>query len=64
MSKNLLSETEVTMFWKIATDARRSRNARDARFAKSELETIAMHTANPALRDRCIAALNRAQAAA
>ncbi len=64
MSKNLFSETEVTMFWKIATDARRSSSVRKARNALGELEAMAKHTANAWLRDRCVAALDRRQVAA
>ena len=33
---------------------RRARNRREVRFAESELEVMAMHTENPALRERCI----------
>ncbi|WP_029582384.1 hypothetical protein [Bradyrhizobium sp. URHD0069] len=64
MANNIFSETEVTMFWKIATDARRSSSARKARYALEELEGMAMNTANPLLRDRCVAALARGQIAA
>jgi hypothetical protein len=64
MSKNRLSEIEVQMFWKSVTAMRRARNRREVRFAESELEVMAMHTENPALRERCIAALNRVQIAA
>lgn len=59
MSNSLFSETEVTMFWKIATEARRSPSARKVRNALSELEAIALHTTNSALRNRCNAALSR-----
>jgi hypothetical protein len=64
MPNNLFSETEVTMFWKIATDARRSSSARKARYALGELEAMAKHTTNASLRDRCVAALDRGQVAA
>jgi len=64
MPNNHFSETEVTMFWKIATDVRRSSSARKARNALSELEAMAKCTANASLRDRCVAALDRRQVAA
>lgn len=64
MPNNLFSETEVTMFWKIAMEARRSTSARKARFALDELESMAKHTNNASLRDRCAAALDRRQVAA
>ena len=64
MSNNLFSETEVTIFWKIATDARRSSDARKARRALGELEVMAKHTTNASLRDRCVTALDRRQVAA
>jgi len=64
MSNSLFSETEVTMFWKIAKEARRSSSARRARHALSELEAMAMHTANASLRARCVAALDQRQVAA
>lgn len=64
MSDNLFSETEVTMFWKIATEARRASSARKARSALNELEAIALNTTNAALRNRCNAALSRELASA
>lgn len=64
MSKPSFSQIEVQAFWKIATDARRARRARDARSALDELEAMAMHTENPVLRARCVAVLDRQQAAA
>ena len=64
MSNNLFSETEVTLFWKIVTEARRSSSVRKARNALSELEAIALHTTNSTLRNRCNAALSRELASA
>lgn len=64
MTTDFLSETEVLMFWKIALDARRSRSARDARFALDELQAMAMHTTSPALRERCVAVLGEQRAVA
>ncbi len=64
MSNKLFSETEVMMFWKNATEARRSLSVRKARNALSELKVIAMHTDNSALRNRCNAVLSRELASA
>lgn len=62
--KNSPREFEVQMFWQISTDAHRARSAREAQLALGELEVMAMHTENAALRDRCVAALDRKQVAA
>lgn len=64
MLKPSFSQIEVQAFWKIATDVRRARKARDKHLALDELEVMAMHTENPILRARCVAALDRQQAAA